>query len=73
MISIFTNDPNIENCNKPQKSIRFNITNIAFSILENKLTTQASSDGEQAIGLATNHFLSKLAIAMTFFPFFLRA
>ena len=68
---MLTNDPNFEI--KTSKSIRSNMTNIAFSILENKLTTQASSDGQQATGLATNHFLSKLAMAMTFFPFFLRA
>ena len=60
--------------------MRFTITNITFIILENKPASKASSDGEKATGSAskassdgkkatgsaTNHFFSKLAIAMTF-------
>ena len=44
----------------------FTITNITFIILENKPASKASSDGKKATGSATNHFFSKLAIAMTF-------
>ena len=44
-----------------------------IAIVEKKLTTKLLSDGEKATVLVSVHLLSKLAIAMTFFPFFLNS